>query len=356
MCNYEELPMELLILKSLGIHLPIIKEIGYEPMKPIMLVVEKGKSRTIAKLLIDEGVPILNELQKLKQMGAILTKYNSTFIPYFYLESNKSKEFMKILCSVVRAGEIEGEKLNVMPLIISERVPYDCDMSNFFTIYIEDKIVNEGTIDDAYVVPADEQIPVVLDLIRRLCKYEYKQEQKALIASICFLYPSPAICKNEHKLDEFVKCSEYLVERDEDNYDTNNLNEVFLHEVYDWQERMKFGDVYELPNLDMATIEKIDVIILYDTEFIYLKESFFKVIVSRLLEIFSIDVLKKTLVETGILCADKMKTYTTKVGYYNLAGQYQRIRMLKFKRSQMNLLGEMDIIELCIDAKEMDKC
>ena len=122
--------------------------------------------------------------------------------------------------------------------------------------------------------------------------------------------------------------------------------------MYQWQENTEFSEAYELPCLEMAVVDRIEKVILYDSDYLYLKESFFKDILERLLRIFSVDVLKRELLDAGILSSDKSKTYTVKVTYIDITGQYQRERMLRFEREKMKILGDMEFIEQCISGRE----
>ncbi len=54
----------------------------------------------------------------------------------------------------------------------------------------------------------------------------------------------------------------------------------------------------------------------------------------------------------GFLCRENEKTYTVKANYYNISGAYERMRMLRFKRSVFSQLGEPDLIDMCLDYGE----
>lgn len=69
------------------------------------------------------------------------------------------------------------------------------------------------------------------------------------------------------------------------------------------------------------------------------------------MSIFSADVLKAALTEAGIMYPESAKTYTAKVGYRNIAGEYKRERMIRFRREKLNRAGDMDFVELCQNQK-----
>lgn len=342
------------ILKSLIINYPVIREFNCGLTKLLLLVVEAGKSKAIIDLLSIEDAPRLNEMMGTKQLVRFLTNYESTYTVYEYFPSIKSKEFIATLSTVARIGEIGGHKLSSIPVVISEGVPYGCDMHDFFTVYINGEI-SGIMLENGLVVPADDQLMVVEDKIHTYITENHSQNKKALIAATCFLYPNMILSK-EDALEEYLNQVEYLVEADDDNQDTNNLENIFISELYRWQERTSFHAVYALPNLEMSIISKLDQVILYDNDFIYMKEKVFKDVVKVLLRTFSIDTLKAELIDAGMLYAENSRTYTVKVGYYNLIGEYQRERMLRFQREKINIVGEMEFIEMCMYEREDNGC
>ena len=93
---------------------------------------------------------------------------------------------------------------------------------------------------------------------------------------------------------------------------------------------------------------------LYDEKFVYMREKIFKLVCNQLLRFFSLDVIKKSLVDAGILYPESSRTFTRKVNYYNLIGEYKRVRMFCIQRTEINRLGEMDFVDLCLDERRRD--
>ena len=131
-----------------------------------------------------------------------------------------------------------------------------------------------------------------------------------------------------------------------------DLGELFIAEIYEWQERTGFHNVFELPDIEMNIIDHIEEVFLFDSKYFYMKESLFTRIAGFLLNTFPAEVLKSALVDDEILCPESEKTYTIKVNYRNAVSGYERIRMLRFKRSAFKRWGDLELIDICIDEKE----
>lgn len=150
-------------------------------------------------------------------------------------------------------------------------------------------------------------------------------------------------------------CAKKLAGFDEDSHNLNGVGDFFIDSLYRWQENTSFHNIYRLPELGMSVARKTSQAVFFDDRYIYMKDSFFKQIASPLLNTFQVSVLKKALVDDGILCPDKSDTYTVKVGYYNIAGQFKRERMLRFSRNRLEKTGEPGFVEICLNSKQNRK-
>lgn len=342
---------KLKILKSFGTNFAIVKEWGYEPSKVFMVVVESGQLKKAVEILSDTDMPKLNAFMSAKELQNVLTNHALTFAVYPYLSNRKNNEFLSMLSGIARVGEISGKSLRAFPIVVAEGVPSGIDLQDYFTVYLSGSL-EAISLDENDVVPDDTQIPVVYDKLRAFLSLEQSLEERTLLAATCFLYPNIVQADNEALFDKYIAVAKDMVIQDDENKDSNNLKDIFIREMYQWQENTEFSEAYELPCLEMAVVDRIEKVILYDSDYLYLKESFFKDILERLLRIFSVDVLKRELLDAGILSSDKSKTYTVKVTYIDITGQYQRERMLRFEREKMKILGDMEFIEQCISGRE----
>lgn len=340
----------LLILKSIAANYPILSEYELGFTKLLVLVVDKGQTKVTKSLLSETGIPSINEFMSLRQIEEIFKESNSDFVVYPYSCSKKSLDFMTLLKIIVRTGECAGRKIGALPIVITEGIPQGYDAENCFTVFLNGSL--EGNfISICDVVPSDEQLAVVMDKIGSIVPNAKSQDERCLLAAACFFYPSIVHTGTQVDFEEILELARNLVVLNEENLDTEGIEVAFIQELYNWQEKEDFHEIFDLPCLEMGVVEKLDTVILFDGKYIYLKDSLLKVIVKPLLRIFAIDTIKQELAKTGILCPEKENSYTIKLGFYNLAGQYQRVRMLRFDVEKLNCPGELNFVELCTNEK-----
>lgn len=332
----------MMILKSLGANYPIIHSIGYGPVKPIVLITAVNEMKGIMDCVTNFAAPKIGDCNKLSDLKKALAETNSEFVLLGYSLTRKGKEQINYLISEMKLGT----KLNALPLIISDSRIKREDISNFFIIYLGEGL-SDIHIPLEKVVPPDGQVEVVLDKICEIVTEGRTPEEKALLAATCFLYPNLERENREEKFSEMVSHAKALYAQDDEGSCTAGLGEMFLTEIFQWQERTGFYDVHELPFLEMEVVKRIDRVILFDPEYFYMKENCLADIARSLLTIFPMEALKSALAEDGMLCPENTKAYTVKVNYYDIIGNYQRIRMLRFNRSLFDRRGELEFIELC---------
>lgn len=337
------------IIKSLAVNYPILLAAGCGFEKLLMLIIRQGEMGAIISVLDGDNPQLIHNDMTSRKISQILTLNNSVAIFYPYSPDGKSQGIVRQLSIVMKTGTLERQKILTLPIIISEGVPLNIDMSECFSIYFNGGLKNivDQELD---VVPPDSQVPVVLDRIKEYTGGTQIQEERALKAAVSFLYP--ILEETEEGIAEYLKVVEDLVFSDDENQDTNNLGESFLRELYKWQDEKAFHRAYELPCLGTEVTKSFEQVILYDEQFIFMKDSLFKEISENLLRVISMDILKNSLRQEKILCPGQTRTYTVKVNYYNVAGEFNRVRMLRFDRSRLKIVGEIDFIEFCTDGKE----
>ena len=315
------------IIKSLAVNYPILLAAGCGFEKLLMLIIRQGEMGAIISVLGGDNPQLIHNDMTSRKISQILTLNNSVAIFYPYSPDGKSQGIVRQLSIVMKTGTLERQKILTLPIIISEGVPLNIDMSECFSIYFNGGLKN-------IVGTGRTEI----------------QEERALKAAVSFLYP--ILEETEEGIAEYLKVVEDLVFSDDENQDTNNLGESFLRELYKWQDEKTFHRAYELPCLGTEATKSFEQVILYDEQFIFMKDSLFKEISENLLRVISMDILKNSLRQEKILCPGQTKTYTVKVNYYNVAGEFNRVRMLRFDRSRLKIVGEIDFIEFCTDGKE----
>lgn len=340
------------MLKSLSVNYEIIKDIGYALEEPIMIVFDRKNRTRILENTTNFTAKSLDEFAKKKDVESALCETSSEFVLMPYPTTRKGRELLDYIVTVMKTGISSSGHINAPPLILAEGKVCRKDMEDLFTIYIEGDLSEMSDISLAEVVPSDEQVEVVLDKARELNMQGRTQMEKTLLVASCFLYPYLEKYNRVDELEELFYCVEELVKQNEEGSYVADLGELFIAEIYEWQERTGFHNVFELPDIEMNIIDHIEEVFLFDSKYFYMKESLFTRIAGFLLNTFPAEVLKSALVDDEILCPESEKTYTIKVNYRNAVSGYERIRMLRFKRSAFKRWGDLELIDICIDEKE----
>lgn len=338
------------ILMSLALNLPIIRDLGCEPSKLLVLNVREGQFKKVMELFSDKRIPKLDALMSKKQLRNVLSE-NISFVIYPYTPSKKNDDFISELEKIVKVGTIMGDEVMACPIVVTEGEIQGFINMNMFSVYL-DFDSELLPVQEREVVPPDNQLSVVLDKISNVITLESGTEERALLSAVCFLYPNLIKKASTEAFEDWLGVAREMIRQDEDNKAVKNIASLFIGELCRWQEKVNFSEVYELPNLEMKNAEKMDCAFFYDGDFIYMKEKLFKCIAERLFLVFSVDVVKRELVKADVICVDMTSTYTVKMTYLDIAGQFHRERMLRFNRGKFTLLGEMEFIELCEERKE----
>lgn len=339
----------LCIFKSLGANFPIIQAIGCEPERLFCIICGHNQMKRVMDILTLYEAPKISEFMTFKEIAWALSDTSSELIIYPFSATRKGTEVLNFLKTSVKLWKAGNKKLRALPLVISETPLKVKDIEDMFVVHLSDSL-SDFQISAGDVVPPDDQIEVVMEKISELDFADEEQDEKALMAAVCFLYPSLKKAGVAGKFKQLLELSAELVVWDDDNRDRENVDELFISELYTWQEKARFYEAYELPNLDMHTEGNLGSVILFDDEYLYMKEQLFTQIAASLLDVFAEAVLKDALVTRKILCPSCQKTYTTKVNYYNIAGGYSRTTMLRFRRDRLTRVGEVDFIEACLMA------
>lgn len=349
---YDRERMIATIIKAYGINRAIINDIGFKLAEPIVMVTGEMNFNWIAKSMTNFETVTLNEFMKKRDVEKIL---NETYSEFVLAEYPTTKEGHKLIDHTIASAKSAmgyGHKNCAPVLFLAKGGLRRKDMENCFNIYLEGELFRNPSISLEEVVPQDRQVEVVLDKIKEIDMVGRTRTEQALLAASCFRYPYLKEHNQLNEYEELFRCVEYLVMQNEDVNFIADVGKSFIDIIYKWQERTRFHNAYELPNIERNVIEHIDEVFLFDDEHFYMREPLFATIALPLLNVFPLEVLKSALSDEGILCRGNEKTYTIKVGYYNISGVHERKRMLRFKRSVFSQLGEPDLIDMCLGCKE----
>lgn len=340
----------------MGINYPILREEYAVLTKPLLIITGTGHMQTVIGVLSGKNIHYLNERLSIKKNMQVLRDFNSEFIIYPYAETAECNRFLEVIEGIVRTGSKDSNNsnyFNALPVVVAENIPFGCNTDLFFIICLDGQA--GGISFDRYcVVPPEGELAVVFDKFNS-CTADTCQDnndEKAFLAAASFLYP---FFRDNNSMDEFrdmLQCAKKLTELDENSHNINDTGSLFISGLYKWQENTGFCDIYMLPDLEMSVLKRIDSVICFNSDYVYIKEPFFREISAQFLNIFSEPVLKKALKDDGILCTDNSNTYTVKMCYHNIAGELAYERMLRFSRDRLEKTGEPGFVEICLSSKE----
>jgi len=340
------------VIKSYGANQEIINAIGYGLSEPIIVVTDEKNRNWLYKSIVNFSKEYLSELANKKEADKVLGETYSEFVSMPYPTTRKGHRLLDYIAAAMKSGSGGNGHINAPLLVLAEEKVCRKDIEKYFMVYLESDLSGTPIITLEEVVPEDEQVEVILNKIEELDMRGRTQTEKALLSACCFLYPNLKKQNRMEEYEELIHCVQDLVRQNEEENFIEDLGKTFIMEIYKWQEKTRFHNVFKLPDVEMSVVDHIDEVFLFDDEYFYMKESLFTTIASSLLDVFPAEVLKSALVDEGILRPENEKTYTVKTNYYNIAGGYERIRMLRFKRSVFKKCGELELIDLCIDDKE----
>lgn len=336
------------ILVSIGINYPVLRENFMVLQKPFLIITGDGNLEKAAGILSDSGTPRLDEYLSVKKLMAVLNDVNSDFVLCKFVQSKRGIGFLEMVAGIVTSGGIGGERFNALPVVIAEKMPYGCNKDRFFIICIDD--FNDMAFDRFCVVPPEDEITVVSDKFNQEAA-DATDDESAFLAAACFLYPYFRDNGLGKEFADLLCCAKKLVELDENIHSLNGIGSFFVDELYRWQAETNFYRIYELPYLKTFVLQRLHEVILFDDRYIYMKDELFKKISSSLLSGYPVNILKKSLLDDGIICADNTNTYTVKMLYRDVAGNPGSERMLRFSRDKIDKAGEAGFVEICSSTK-----
>lgn len=339
------------ILRSFGENFPIIHAWQCEPSKLFVLHVKEGQLRSVINYLSNKHTPKVDSFTSMKELHKILTD-NTSLVICSYVPNKKSDEMVSKLAMINKSGTCMTDVVTACPVVVMEGVLCGFPSENVFSVYYEGDI--EALVQESIdVIPPDNQVSVVADKLTPMIQKTHNPEKKALLAATCFLYPNLKKNNRGEDMDGFLREVDEMVRQDEDNKQLADIDTAFVKELYRWQDDNQFTEVHELPYLGINAVKNVHGCIFYDENYAYVSSFLFKLIVQKMLAVFSGDVLKNELTKAGIIKGDGAGTYTAKMSYVDLAGINYRERMIRLDREKLSVPGEIDFIEQCELRKEI---
>lgn len=337
----------LMILKSLAANYPIMYSLGARFTKLLVLFVDPGQTHNAVRTLSTFGVCALNEYMKPAEAETQLKNANSEFVIFPYSGRKKAKVLLDYLLSYVKNVSIANESAAVLPIVITEIGFIDDGELDMFFVHLEGSLDNYD-IPLGEIVPQDNCLPMIGEQINNLSQNFLNSEEYTLTLAVCFLFLTFRGGRSETEWNVLLRTAHFLAVKDENSHMLDDIGEVFIDALYNWQRNEKFSEIYKLPNLDRHITKRLNQVLLFNTKYVFIPETIFRSICTPLLETFSINTIKSGLVESEILLPESKRTYSAKFGFYNDTGYYNRARALRLDKMRLNRTGELDFVDACV--------
>lgn len=332
-----ESKLQVSIIASLAVNFPVIKDWGMAPNKLIWMMTANGKAPCVKTILCPKHVISLSTYDGQK---TIMKALKETFSAPVILNYKTSKENRYI--EIVNSAILDGEN-NALPIIISDKLPLLPSVDSFLVSMPE--ISLDFSVDWDDIVLNNAELSLVKDLVNQEIKNTQNDMEMSLIAAACFLYPIYPKDKRRHMLKIMLQVVKNMISEDDESRDLNGVSDIFVESINNWVRNGLVKRANELPYLERNMEKEWDEAIFYDSEYIYFSAEMFGEIVRKDLKIFPENIIKKELLEKGIISATEAGTCTSKMNYRDGDGAYRRKRMIRCIRDKLHIPGEFEIIE-----------
>lgn len=320
----------ILILKSLAVNLPILYSWGYIFPRLLRVVVEPGmqmRAKDALKIFIDSD----NR-----------ENWSSDF--HFYVTTSSGKEIV----SEVKDTLFERNYKNGITAVITDNPIADDEEGNYFFVFLDERQYSTGyRIGD--IVPYPTDLEAIHTKLIKQDDSEMMEEERILRAAVYFLEPYFFRKGELFRVEELLDLVRQMCIVDENARDTNDMPEIFLRYLFEWQRETNFAKICDLDiGVDVET--NSDETIFYDAANVYITEKMFKEIVEPMRAYVPVNSLKRSLRDKGYLIVGKgnaANTYTTKIDISGDGSAENRIRVMKFERKLLAVSGGLNFIDLC---------
>lgn len=320
----------ILILKSLAANLPILQSWGYIFPRLLRVVVEPGmqvRAKDALKNFID------SENRE---------NWSSDF--HFYVTTSSGKDIV----SKAKDALFERDYKNGVTAVITDNPIVDDEEGNYFFVFLDERQYSIN-YSIGEIVPYPTDLEAIHTKLMKQEDYEQMDEERILRAAVYFLEPYFFRKGELSRVDELLDLVCQMCIIDENVRDTNDMPDVFIRYLFQWQEVTNFSEICDLEAGVEAKTDS-DETIFYDANNVYISEKMFKKIVEPMRAYAPINSLKRSLSDNGYLIVGKgssIKGYTTKIDISGIGDSESRIRLMKFKRELLAIHGGLNFIDVC---------
>lgn len=314
---------------SMVVNYPLIIEYGLVFPKLLTFIVEEGEMQFFSK--------------RLCVFSQSKVCHNSDIRIINDLCQNKSK--IEDLLYIAKT-QIHGKE--GFPIIITDNAVINDDEGLQFFVGINESFLIDNP---AKLHPEPAEIDVIKCKIEQMNENVENPIERVFRAAAMMLEPCIYRYTLDFTLDELFGCIKWVIDTEELLRDSSDISASFVKMLHSWRDDERFTRVVNLDSLEDAIIyklntESLDQYILFNEQSIFITDRMFKEIVYKLRKYVPINIIKSSLVKSGVLVADG-KSYVTKVSVH-IGTELIRPRMLRFARNAIDKPGELSFVDKCV--------
>lgn len=333
MTNQEN--MVLMLLKSLGVNYPVLKDWGYVLERLLVLQVTDNNRNIVRETLKNFRTVLISPDMRKNELWKILEDTNSEYVFFNYTRGGRGRHILEFLIDAVSSG-----RNRAIPIVLTS-APLPEEITSEVVLISLTELAKAVDIPLKDVVPREDKLPVVKDVVEQ-CKKGYEDATQLIFrAAVAFLYPAFKMKSDLIGFELLFNFADQLCEMSENRHRIDGIKEWFIAEFLEKVDSLK------MPMYDLAErFEGItDNAVYYDAQYIYISNILFHVISKKLLNIYDSETIKYGLAETRVLMPEYRNTFTYKMSFRDLNGEYRRVGMLRFLREEMKEFGGLGVVE-----------
>ena len=329
---------------------PILQYAGICLNKPLAIVVDDACSQHAVAMALSDSYSMYG----LSNKETVIQKIqDSEILPAVFLAPNadylgkRVKEALYLIQEVTRVATLNNKRICVPVIWVFDRhVPNEFGNS-FFCVPLHGQIDNWS---QEIVLYRDKLIHSARDI-----SFGHEQaveiirkriDESPSYAAFAVSIDIASTVIPELQVENMISLAKTLCIWDEESEDIDDVMEFFLKALYQAVSNGLIKKVNYLPNLDEIQIMNKDDAVYINDKHIFISERLFASIVKDMLSIFPIDVIKRSLRDVGVIVSDK-STFTSKMTYITAFGVAQRMRMIRFDKTAVNIVGDIPFVDLC---------
>ena len=179
--------------------------------------------------------------------------------------------------SKVKDTLFERDYKNGITAVITDNPIVDDEEGNYFFVFLDERQYSTSySIGD--IVPYPTDLEAIHTKLKKQEDYERMEEERILRAAVYFLEPYFFRKGELFRVEELLDLVRQMCIVDENVRDTNDMPDVFIRYLFEWQAETSFSKICDLEAGVEAQTDS-DETIFYDAKNVYVTEKMFKKIV-----------------------------------------------------------------------------